>query len=263
MFQAKGCPVWGSKDTNLTPLLNEIINEKIIVFNLMEKEVQAPNQVTLIKTSLALDTFSNGVDTIVEAIKGETEKTNCVFVAESTEEAVSGMVVAGVVKSTQTLAKMKDMIAEGITDKEWMDKLIHKSFEEESGSPMDKYDVVESLVSKLDNKGLGKLLADKIVDLCEEKVNLRNSIKALKDKYDSNGEQEDTKTATLQALERYFNAVCVGVYARTVGDAGYSTKFSQWVKENNFIEASIRDGIRFWQDMTFFSLAPSAACTPA
>jgi len=262
MFQAKGCPVWGSKEKNLTPLLKDLVKEKNLVFNLTDSEVEAPAEVTVVKTSLSLDNFSCGVDVIMENVRKENEKTNCIFVADSFEQSVSGMVIAAIVKSMQTLVKMKDMVVEGISDKDWMAKLIHKSFEEDTGEPIDQYDVVESLVNKLERGKLGKILADKIVDLCDEKVNLRNCIKSLKEKYDSNGEAAEVKTATIEALERYFYAVCVGIYARSIGEEGYSVKFSQWLKDSNFIEAMIPNGIRFWQDMTFFSLAPSVAQSP-
>ena len=37
---------------------------------------------------------------------------------------IEGMAVACLTKSVQTIKKMKDMVSEGISEKEWMDKLI-------------------------------------------------------------------------------------------------------------------------------------------
>merc|ERR1719222_763762 len=104
---------------------------------------------------------------------------------------------------------------------------------------------------------MGKILVDMIVDLCgHEAVNIRQNIKELKDKFDKSGESLEVKMETIEMLERYFNAVCVCCYIRAEGETNYKKSFSDWCKDIEGVESSKENGIRFWRDMTFFSLAP-------
>jgi len=261
MFQAKGSPIWGTQEKNITALVDKLPKEKILVFNLTKADITAPAEVTVINADFSLAKFSDGVESVVDGIKPENEKTSCLFVANSVEEAVSGMITAFCVKSVQTITKMRSMIADGITEKDWTEKLIHNTFEEPlPEDKVDRYDIVDSLKAKLSTGVLGKILADKAVDLCDAKVNLRNSIKTLKDEFDKS-ENFDTKMKTLEVLERYFNAVCIGAYVRGCGEEEYKIKFSDWIKENSCIPDMIEHGIRCWKDMTFFSLASSPRST--
>jgi len=257
MFQAKGSPIWGTQEKNVASLAEKLPKEKLLVFNLTKEDVSAPGEASIIKADLSLEKFREGVDCVVAALQSENDKTSCLFVANTPEEAVSGMITAFCVKSVQTIVKMKSMIEDGITEKEWTEKLIKRSFEE--GQPeekVDRYDIIDSLVKKLSSGELGKILADKAVDLCEEKINLRNSIKTLKEEFDKT-ESFEKKMKTLEILERYFYAVCIGSYVRGCGEDGFKLKFSEWVKENSCVSEMIEHGIRFWKDMTFFSLASS------
>ena len=71
------------------------------------------------------------------------------------------MVLACCLKSAKTIKKMKDMISEGITEKEWTEKLIQNTFENGKSSFTD-LDVISSLVKQLESGPVGKLLADKV-----------------------------------------------------------------------------------------------------
>jgi len=261
VFQAKGSPIWGTQERNLPAVLEKLPKEKTLVFNLTEDDLGTGGEAIIVKADFSLQKFSEGVDTVVSAIQPENEKTSCLFVANSPEEAISGMITAFCVKSVQTIVKMKCMIEEGITEKEWTEKLIWKSFEEPTDpTKLDKYDITEALVNKLERGSLGKILADKAVDLCAEKMNIRSSVKILKEEFDKS-ESLPARMKTLDVLERYFNAVCVGAYSRHHGEDGFKTNFTNWTKENVFISDMIEHGIRMWKDMTFFSLAyaPSSA----
>ncbi|XP_023337876.1 uncharacterized protein LOC111708667 [Eurytemora carolleeae] len=124
MFQGRGCPVWGTQDTNISPYLEKLPKEKILVFDLSTAGVQVTGDVNVVKTSLQLDKFSCGVESVVSAVFNENDKAQCVFVADTAEEATAGMVVASCVRSAQTINKMKSMIEDGITEKEWTEALI-------------------------------------------------------------------------------------------------------------------------------------------
>jgi len=261
MFQAKGCTVFGSTDKNVAPLLEKLDKEKTLVYNLTKDGVSGG---VLTQVDLSLDKFSEGVDQIISTLVKADDHALSLFVADTQAEAISGMVVAAAVRSVQTIVKMRAMVDEGITEKDWTLALVKKTFETPVNDNIDCYDVINNIVSKLPSGALGKILTDLLVDLCGDKaVNIRDNIKVLKEKFDKSGESFDAKIETVQMLERYFNAVCVCSYIRAEGEGGYKKSFSDWCKDLESVQSSKENGIRFWKDMTFFSLAPVAAAATA
>ena len=82
------------------------------------------------------------------------------------------MIAACCVKSSQTVNRMRALVSEGITEKDWTEALIKKTFEEpnpdkEDDTPLTKgeFDIVKALLAKCPEVGVGKILVDKMVDL--------------------------------------------------------------------------------------------------
>ena len=80
------------------------------------------------------------------------------------------------------------------------------------------------------------------------------------------------KKKLLNSLERYFYLVCFGAYCRSEGgisrsdhDTNYNVvvisgptnfqkTFASWLGERSFLEEMVENGIKVWEEMTFFSL---------
>ena len=82
------------------------------------------------------------------------------------------MIAACCVKSAQTVNRMRALVDEGITEKDWTEALIKRSFEEAiPAKPEDtpltrgEFDIVKALLAKCPELGVGKILVDKMVDL--------------------------------------------------------------------------------------------------
>ena len=84
----------------------------------------------------------------------------------------TGMVAASIVKSVQSINKMRSLVEEGIAEKDWIAAIITNTFEtgnppKEGETDLDRgdFDVVKALVKKYPEMALGKILTDKMVDL--------------------------------------------------------------------------------------------------
>ena len=82
------------------------------------------------------------------------------------------MVAASIVKSVQSINKMRSLVEEGIAEKDWIAAIITNTFEtgnppKEGETDLDRgdFDVVKALVKKYPGMALGKILTDKMVDL--------------------------------------------------------------------------------------------------
>ena len=82
------------------------------------------------------------------------------------------MIAACCVKSAQTVNRMRALVGEGITEKDWTEALIRKTFEEPipdkpEDTPLTKgeFDIVKALLVKCPEVMVGKILVDKMVDL--------------------------------------------------------------------------------------------------
>ena len=85
---------------------------------------------------------------------------------------LSGMIAACCVKSAQTVNRMRALVQEGITEKDWTEALVKRSFEvpierkpEDTPLTMGEFDIVKALLAKCPEVGVGKILVDKMVDL--------------------------------------------------------------------------------------------------
>ena len=90
-------------------------------------------------------------------------------------KSLSGMIAASCVKSAQTVNKMRALVEEGITEKDWTEAIVRRTFEEPNpDKPEDtaltkgEFDIVKALLAKCPEVKVGKILADKMVDLAGE-----------------------------------------------------------------------------------------------
>ena len=82
------------------------------------------------------------------------------------------MVAASIVKSVQSINKMRSLVEEGIAEKDWIAAIISNTFEtgnppKEGETDLDHgdFDVVKALIKKYPEMALGKILTDKMVEL--------------------------------------------------------------------------------------------------
>jgi len=265
-----GCHVyWGPSP--LAPGIAKLPKEKVIIFN-VDGEAEADlKDVPAVKTPfdkerpVPLGSF----DVIVSALVEEGDKTQCVFASTEELPATLGMIAACCVKSAQTVNKMRALVTEGITEKDWTEALIKKTFEEPNPDKEDdtaltkgEFDIVKALLTKCPEVAVGKILVDKMVDLAGPGpegaggTHLRRCVSEFQQKMDAaTGEDQLViKKKLLNSLERYFYLVCFGAYCRSEGPANFQKTFASWLGERSFLEEMVENGIKVWEEMTFFSL---------
>jgi len=266
-----GCHVYGG----VIPLaagIAKIPKERNLIFNIDSETEDALKEVPSFKVAfdkerpLPLECF----DTIVKALADEGDKTQCVFSSKDEIPATLGMVAACAAKSAQTINKMRALVEEGITEKDWTEAIVKKTFEEPNpdkptDTPLTKgeFDIVKALVAKFPEIQVGKILIDKMIDLAGAApegaggTNLRTCVVDLQTKMDaaSGEEQVLLKRQLLNGLERYFYLVCFGAYCRKEGPTNFKNTFASWLAERGSIADMVENGIRVWEQMTFFSLS--------
>jgi len=265
-----GCHVyWGTSP--LAAGVSKLPKEKVILFNINGetegelKENLSFNTPLDFERPIPLSSF----DEIVKALLNEGDKTQCVFNSKDELPATVGMIAACCVKAAQTVNRMRALVDEGITEKDWTEALIKKSFEEPipnkpDDTPLTKgeFDIVKALLNKCPEVVVGKILVDKMVDLAgpgEEGAggtHLRHCVPEFQKKMDaaSGEEQVLLKKKLLNSLERYFYLVCFGAYCRLEGVNNFQKSFTSWLAERPYIAEMVENGIRVWEEMTFFSL---------
>merc|ERR1719474_2330398 len=139
-------------------------------------------------------------DTIVKLLVDENPaKTQCIFSSQLGKGRTTfGMVVACTVKAIQMSTKLNKMVETGIGSREWADGIIHKTFEELTASEdlkdaylTGEFDVIKELLEKVPETKTGKVLAEKMIDICGVPPegtgiqNLRKCIIQTKYKYDA------------------------------------------------------------------------------
>jgi len=268
MKRVPGCHVyWGSAP--LAPGAEKLPKEKIVVFNIEgDSDLKdAPSFKTPFDNErpVPLDSF----DVIVKGLINEDDKTQVVFNSKEEIPATVGMIAACCVKSAQTVNRMRALVQEGITEKDWTEALVKRSFEvpierkpEDTALTMGEFDIVKALVAKCPEVGVGKILVDKMVDLAGPGpdgaggTHLRHCVPEFQKKMDaaSGDEQILLKKKLLNSLERYFYLVCFGAYCRLEGVNNFEKSFASWLSERPFIAEMVENGIRVWEEMTFFSL---------
>jgi len=252
VLKAVGCQIFGSENIKEFLEIEKQHSDKTITV-IYDNECELPIRKNTFKCNLELSRLSQGIDELISILKNIDDNSIIYFLANSTS-AVTGMVLACCVKSVKTMKKIKEMAEEGITEQEWTNSLIKETFETQK-EEYEQFDVIRTLEEKLKDGNLGKLLVDKMIDICGERLNLRKNICNLKGLYETGSENRDNlKKETLEALELYFHLVCFGSYVREFGEKAYSKKFTEWLQERPFLAEMIQNGIRFWEDMTFFQL---------
>ena len=152
-----------------------------------------------------------GFDIIVSALSGENAATTqCVFSSQlGAGRSTLGMVIASIVKAAQMMTKLHKMVDAGMAEKTWADNIIKSKFEDPLPSEDNKdpflrgeFDVIKQLLETLPETKPGKVLADKMIDICGTPPdgfglqNLRKSIIQMKYKYDASTEDKQVSFNT-------------------------------------------------------------------
>ena len=117
-------------------------------------------------------------------------------------------------------------------------------------SLMGEFEVIKELLEKWPETRQGKVLADKMIDICGEQpegngiLNLRKCIIQTKYKYDAASEDRQTiwKQMIINFIERYFYIVCFATYAKEKGAGGFKTSFVEWIDEKEGLRQMIIKG---------------------
>jgi len=198
-------------------------------------------------------------DIIVKALAEENPaKTQCIFSSQLGKGRTTfGMVIAAIVKAIQMSTKLNKMVETGIGSRAWADGIIHKTFEELAASEdlkdsylMGEFDVIKELLEKIPATKEGKILADKMIDICGVPPegsgiqNLRKCIIHTKYKYDAATEDRQAvwKKMIINFIERYFYLICFATYAKQYGPEGFKKTFVEWVNENSGVRDMIANG---------------------
>ena len=198
-------------------------------------------------------------DIIVKALAEENPaKTQCIFSSQLGKGRTTfGMVIASTVKAIQMSTKLNKMVETGIGSREWADGIIHKTFEELTASEdlkdsylMGEFDVIKELLEKVPATKEGKVLADKMIDICGVPPegtgiqNLRKCIIQTKYKYDAATEDRQAvwKKMIINFIERYFYLICFATYAKQYGPEGFKKSFVEWINENSTVRDMIANG---------------------
>jgi len=201
----------------------------------------------------------NCFDIIVDVLKKENPaKTQCIFSSQLGQgRTTTGMVAACIVKATQMSDKLNKMVETGIGSEEWANNIIHKTFEEltksedlKDPSLMGEFDVIKELMEKVPETKNGKVLADKMIDLCGNPPegtgiqNLRKCIIRTKYKYDAATEDRQVvwKKMIINFIERYFYLICFATYAKEQGPKGFEKKFVEWMEAHSELRGMIENG---------------------
>ena len=115
---------------------------------------------------------------------------------------------------------------------------------------MGEFQVIKDLLEKVPAAQEGKMLADKMIDLCGVPPegtglqNLRKCIIQTKYKYDAATEDRQThwKKMIINFIERYFYLICFATYARQFGPEGFKKTFVEFMNENSSLRDLIQNG---------------------
>jgi len=198
-------------------------------------------------------------DVIVKALVEENPATTqCIFSSQlGRGRTTFGMTAACIVKAVQMSSKLNKMVETGIGSRDWADGIIKKTFEELAQSEdlkdsllMGEFQVIKDLLEKVPAAQEGKMLADKMIDLCGVPPegtglqNLRKCIIQTKYKYDAATEDRQThwKKMIINFIERYFYLICFATYARQFGPEGFKKTFVEFMNENSSLRDLVQNG---------------------
>ena len=200
-----------------------------------------------------------GFDIIVSGLSSENAATTqCVFSSQlGSGRSTLGMVIASIVKAAQMMTKLHKMVEAGMADKTWAENIIKSKFEDPLPSEDNKdpflrgeFDVIKQLLESLPETRAGKVLADKMIDICGTPPegfgmqNLRKAIIQMKYKYDASTEDKQIywKSMIINYLERYFYLICFATYVRQNAGDGFKKTFTAWLDDHKELRGMIAEG---------------------
>merc|ERR1719436_2154189 len=115
---------------------------------------------------------------------------------------------------------------------------------------MGEFGVIKELLEKLPGAKEGKILADKMINICGVPPegtgiqNLRKCIIQTKYKYDAATEDRQIvwKKMIINFIERYFYIICFATYAKEQGKEGFSKTFVQWMDGQSGLREMVANG---------------------
>merc|ERR1712168_571150 len=198
-------------------------------------------------------------DTIIKALSSENAATTqCVFSSQlGSGRSSLGMVIASILKAVQMMTKLNKMVEAGMAERSWADNIIKSKFMDPLPSEDNKdafmrggFEVIKQLLEKVPETKAGKVLADKMIDICGTPPegtgmqNLRKIIIQMKYKYDASTEDKQIfwKTMIINYLERYFYLICFATYVRQNANEGFKKSFGAWLDEHKELRGMIAEG---------------------
>ena len=149
------------------------------------------------------------------------------------------------------------MVEAGMAEKTWAENIIKTKFEDPLPSEDNKdpflrgeFDVIKQLVERLPGAKAGKVLADKMIDICgtppegSGMQNLRKCIIQMKYKYDASTEDKQIvwKTMIINYIERYFYIICFATYVKEEVAGGFQKSFVAWLDAHSDLRPMIAEG---------------------
>merc|ERR1711892_1032803 len=162
-----------------------------------------------------------------------------------------------IIKAVQMITKLNKMVEAGMAQKTWADNIIKTKFEDPLPSEDNKdsfmrgeFEVIKELLEKVPETKAGKVLADKMIDICGTPPegtgmqNLRKSIIQKKYKYDASTEDKQSvwKTMIINYIERYFFLICFATYVKEHEADGFKKTFVAWLDEHGDLRSMIAEG---------------------
>jgi len=198
-------------------------------------------------------------DQITSKLASESPSTcQCVFFSQMGKgRSTLGTVIASIVKGAQMIIKLDRMVEEGMAVREWADGIIKTKFEDPMPSEdlkdpflRGEFDVIKELMEKYPETAGGKILADKMIDICgvppegNGLQNLRKAIIQTKYKYDAATEDKQIvwKRMIINFIERYFYLICFATYARQNAKDEFKKSFVAWLDEKKDLRPMIEHG---------------------
>jgi hypothetical protein len=198
-------------------------------------------------------------DLIVEQLANSSPSTTqCIFNSQAGKgRTTMGTVIASIIKASQMMVKLNKMVDEGMAERSWADGIIKTKFEdplpsEDLKDPFlrGEFDVIKELLEKVPECREGKVLADKMIDICgvaPEGTGLQNIRKCIietKYKYDAATEDKQVvwKRMIINFIERYFYLICFAAYARGNAKDEFKKTFVAWMDEHSSLRQMIEAG---------------------
>lgn len=198
-------------------------------------------------------------DVVVSVLANESPSSaHCIFTSQKGQgRSTFGTAIACIIKASQMIVKLDKMVDEGMAERVWADGIIKTKFEdplpsEDLKDPFlrGEFDVIKELLEKIPETKAGKVLADKMIDICGVPPegtglqNLRKCIIQTKYKYDAATEDKQVvwKRMIINFIERYFYLICFSTYARGQAKDGFKKTFVQWMDENSSLRSMIENG---------------------